>query len=108
MSEDVDLQQQILQRTLREVAQEEEDHEATNPCVICLEPVSEVAVAVPCKHANFDFLCLVSWLEQRRNCPLCMYGILSERDSAPASNIHSTRQEPCHLRDVQPRRPRGF
>jgi hypothetical protein len=27
---------------------------------------------VPCNHANFDFLCLVSWLEQRRNCPLCM------------------------------------
>ncbi|RAL12346.1 RING finger domain protein [Aspergillus homomorphus CBS 101889] len=76
MSDDVDLQQEILQRTLQEVAQEEGASEA-NPCVICLEPVSEAAIAVPCKHANFDFLCLVSWLEQRRNCPLCKSDITS-------------------------------
>jgi hypothetical protein len=28
-------------------------------------------VAQPCHHANFDFLCLVSWLEQQQKCPLC-------------------------------------
>lgn len=71
MSDDVDLQQEILQRTLQEVGRDESD-EVANPCVICLEPVSECALAVPCQHANFDFLCLVSWLEQRRSCPLCM------------------------------------
>ncbi|PYH40273.1 RING finger domain protein [Aspergillus saccharolyticus JOP 1030-1] len=76
MSDDEDLRQKILQRTLQEVTQEEGEHEA-NPCVICLEPVSETAIAVPCKHANFDFLCLLSWLEQRRNCPLCKSDVSS-------------------------------
>ncbi|TKA24248.1 hypothetical protein B0A50_06012 [Salinomyces thailandicus] len=40
-------------------------------CTICLEPVSERAVAVPCNHLTFDFLCLVSWLQERDTCPLC-------------------------------------
>ncbi|KAA8646010.1 RING finger domain protein [Aspergillus tanneri] len=76
MSDDVDIQQEILQRTLQEVVQEEND-EVANPCVICLEPVSESALAVPCQHANFDFLCLMSWLEQRRTCPLCKSDVQS-------------------------------
>lgn len=40
-------------------------------CTICLEPISERAVAVPCNHLTFDFLCLVSWLQERSSCPLC-------------------------------------
>lgn len=43
----------------------------TDPCVICLENVSERAVATPCRHHSFDFLCLVSWLQERSVCPLC-------------------------------------
>ena len=42
-------------------------------CVICLETVSERAVAFPCRHHNFDFLCLASWLQERPTCPLCLY-----------------------------------
>ncbi|KAL3482425.1 hypothetical protein BJX99DRAFT_217028 [Aspergillus californicus] len=68
MSNDADIQQQILQRTLQEVAHEED---VSDPCVICLDPITEPAIAASCNHVNFDFLCLVSWLEQRRNCPLC-------------------------------------
>jgi hypothetical protein len=64
-----DLQREILQRTLREVADEENEGD---PCVICLETITEPSVAVPCKHSNFDYLCLLSWLEQQPNCPLCM------------------------------------
>ncbi|PLB52772.1 RING finger domain protein [Aspergillus steynii IBT 23096] len=79
MSDDVDIQQEILQRTLQEVGGQQERDEVANPCVICLEPVSECAVAVPCQHANFDFLCLVSWLEQRRSCPLCKSDVESVR-----------------------------
>lgn len=71
MTDDGDIQQRILQRTLQEVAQEHQQEDVSDPCVICLEPITEPAVAVSCNHANFDFLCLVSWLEQRRNCPLC-------------------------------------
>lgn len=67
--DDVDLRQEILQRTLKEVADEEQG--AANPCVICLDTITEPCVARPCQHANFDFLCLVSWTEQQPKCPLC-------------------------------------
>lgn len=40
-------------------------------CTICLDPISERAVAVPCNHLTFDFLCLVSWLQEQSTCPLC-------------------------------------
>ena len=39
------------------------------PCVICLEPITERAIT-PCNH-HFDFLCLVSWLQEHNSCPLC-------------------------------------
>lgn len=42
-----------------------------DPCVICLDAVSERAVASPCRHESFDFLCLVSWLQKSSTCPLC-------------------------------------
>lgn len=75
MTDGAEVQHEVLQRTLAEVAQEKgeetEETMAATPCVICLETVSEPGVAVPCQHANFDFICLLSWLEQRPNCPLC-------------------------------------
>ncbi|CAD0106980.1 unnamed protein product [Aureobasidium uvarum] len=40
-------------------------------CVICLDAVTERAVAVPCNHLNFDFLCLLSWSQEHPSCPLC-------------------------------------
>ncbi|KAF2717230.1 hypothetical protein K431DRAFT_288758 [Polychaeton citri CBS 116435] len=40
-------------------------------CTICLEPISERAVASPCNHLTFDFICLVSWLQGHSTCPLC-------------------------------------
>ncbi|KAJ5769243.1 hypothetical protein N7520_003802 [Penicillium odoratum] len=65
---DGDVQQEILQKTLQEVGNEENEGD---PCVICLESITEPSIAKPCNHTNFDFLCLVSWLEQQPNCPLC-------------------------------------
>lgn len=44
---------------------------APEACTICLQPITERAVAVPCNHLTFDFLCLVSWLQERAMCPLC-------------------------------------
>ncbi|KAF4954619.1 hypothetical protein FSARC_12059 [Fusarium sarcochroum] len=64
-----DLQRQVLQSTLDEIATRQED--ATDCCVICLESITEVCEAVPCQHRNFDYLCLLSWLEQSPKCPLC-------------------------------------
>ncbi|KAF2738303.1 hypothetical protein EJ04DRAFT_417702, partial [Polyplosphaeria fusca] len=40
-------------------------------CVICLEDITERAITAPCNHCTFDFLCLVSWLQERPTCPLC-------------------------------------
>lgn len=44
---------------------------APESCVICLDPISERAITVPCNHYSFDFLCLASWLQQCSTCPLC-------------------------------------
>lgn len=40
-------------------------------CVICLEKVNDVAKSLPCKHDQFHFSCLGTWLQQSRACPLC-------------------------------------
>ncbi|KAF2096699.1 hypothetical protein NA57DRAFT_42172 [Rhizodiscina lignyota] len=40
-------------------------------CVICLQPITERAITVPCNHYTFDFICLASWLNERPKCPLC-------------------------------------
>ncbi|KAH0609563.1 uncharacterized protein H6S33_013049 [Morchella sextelata] len=44
---------------------------AADTCVICLDAISERAVASPCQHDAFDYLCLLNWLEVRQSCPLC-------------------------------------
>jgi hypothetical protein len=40
-------------------------------CTICLEAITERAVAVPCNHLTFDFICLAQWLQEHTTCPLC-------------------------------------
>ena len=70
----MELKQKVLRSTLEEV--ETGDGGSKGPCVICLETVSEQAVATPCNHHAFDFLCLVSWLQQRPTCPLCTFQLL--------------------------------
>ncbi|KAL4870748.1 hypothetical protein BDV12DRAFT_165153 [Aspergillus spectabilis] len=123
MTDDGDIQQQILQRTLQEVAQEQQE-DVPDLCVICLEPITEPAVAVSCNHANFDFLCLVNWLEQRRNCPLCKSDVSSVKydlespdgpniyqlPDLPQSSANAASTGPIHphgrLPHRTPRRPR--
>ena len=68
------VEQLILQKTLKEAKKRDNPRRTvTDPCVICLEPIAERAVAAPCSHCSFDFLCLVSWLQERSTCPLCTY-----------------------------------
>lgn len=50
---------------------QEQSTAVTEECVICLSNISERAVATPCQHSSFDFLCLLSWLQERSVCPLC-------------------------------------
>lgn len=72
MADEGDVRHEVLQKTLIEVADEAETGEASDPCVICLDSITEPSIAVPCNHSNFDYLCLLSWLEQSPSCPLCM------------------------------------
>lgn len=62
-----DLQSTILQTTLEQVASASDK----DCCVICLGEISELCEAQPCGHRHFDYICLITWLEQRKSCPLC-------------------------------------
>ncbi|OTA65970.1 hypothetical protein K449DRAFT_391943 [Hypoxylon sp. EC38] len=74
-SDATDIQLRVLQNTLVEVASSRNQAEVDSPnetcCVICLDSITEVCEARPCSHRNFDYLCLLSWLEQQTKCPLC-------------------------------------
>ncbi|KAJ4983344.1 RING finger domain protein [Stagonosporopsis vannaccii] len=52
-------------------ATEGNDTESEDACVICLSGITERAITSPCNHYSFDFVCLVSWLQERSTCPLC-------------------------------------
>ena len=49
---------------------------SSDDCVICLERISDEAVALPCKHQTFDFACLGQWSSRCRDCPLCKRSIV--------------------------------
>ncbi|EXJ85671.1 hypothetical protein A1O1_06037 [Capronia coronata CBS 617.96] len=40
-------------------------------CVICLDHITDKAIALPCRHEQFDFPCLGTWLQRQQVCPLC-------------------------------------
>lgn len=69
--------------------------EATqDACVICLCPITERAVASPCNHLTFDFLCLVSWLQEQSSCPLCKVPITSVQYDWRAPDDYKTYRVP--------------
>ena len=69
----VDIEKQVPQSTLREIQKAAgSDEDCPDVCVICLEQITEKAEAIPCRHTNFDFICLANWLENAPSCPLCM------------------------------------
>ncbi|KAK5699342.1 hypothetical protein LTR17_023311 [Elasticomyces elasticus] len=69
---------------------------APDTCTICLEPISERAVASPCNHLSFDFLCLLSWLQERSTCPLCKAAVIEVqydwRDAEDYKTFHVPQQ----------------
>jgi len=73
MEENLEIRQKIVQSTSKEAGKRvpNNDDATADTCVICLEPISERAITSGCRHQNFDFLCLVSWLQERPTCPLC-------------------------------------
>lgn len=93
-----DIQAKIFQTTLDEVKTSRQsasdsdnpDAAAAECCVICLDSISDPCAALPCSHAHFDFLCLLSWLEQHPNCPLCKANVYKVRyaDAQNGENIY--------------------
>ncbi|KAH6896799.1 hypothetical protein B0T10DRAFT_164858 [Thelonectria olida] len=84
-----DLQSRVLQSTLDEISTRQEQDSA-DCCVICLEFVSEACEAIPCHHRNFDYACLLSWLEHSPKCPLCKATISQVRHNLdkPIANVY--------------------
>ncbi|SPQ24784.1 a81a2be6-a8e7-4f56-89c4-6571f13111e2 [Thermothielavioides terrestris] len=90
-----DIHAQVLRTTLGEIEtsqRESEDGTADSRdcCVICLDSISDACAALPCGHAHFDFLCLLSWLQQHPNCPLCKANVYKVRyaDAQQAEAIY--------------------
>jgi hypothetical protein len=105
-----DVQARVLQSTLDEVAARQQPGDQPECCVICLEAISESCEARPCRHTNFDFICLVSWLEQQSRCPLCKADIRDVRYEVAEDGATSwkTFVVPEKKKDAQspaPRRP---
>ncbi|KAK3290638.1 uncharacterized protein B0H64DRAFT_420829 [Chaetomium fimeti] len=78
-----DIQTQVFKTTLAEIEtfreNPEDSAESRDCCVICLDSISDPCAALPCGHTHFDFLCLVSWLQQHPNCPLCKANVYKVR-----------------------------
>lgn len=78
--ENLDARSKVLQTTLEEISSRGDltgNTDSEDCCVICLDRISEQAQANPCQHKSFDYLCLLSWLEQRTTCPLCNAEVVS-------------------------------
>lgn len=89
--DDLDSRAQILQTTLLEISSRpDHEEEEEDCCVICLDHISEPAVAIPCKHGSFDFLCLISWLQERSSCPLCKAEVSTVRYELKDANTFKT------------------
>ena len=85
--DDLDSRSQVLQATLAGI-QQHDAHE--DCCVICIEGISDKAVAMPCKHDNFDFVCLLSWLQEKSTCPLCKADVLIVQYQFASNGIYKT------------------
>lgn len=101
-----DIQAQVLQTTLAEISSSRKNvasdsGEASSSnlpdcCVICLDAISEPCAALPCAHANFDFLCLLSWLQERAACPLCKAAVykVRYRDAKTGESVYRVPNAP--------------
>ncbi|MCJ1392968.1 hypothetical protein MMC18_005840 [Xylographa bjoerkii] len=95
-AEVVDVKEQVFKNILDQIKKEDDNFD---PCVICLEAVSERAVASPCRHESFDFLCLVSWLQERSTCPLCKADVITvEYDWKSDEGFKTYHITPSHLK----------
>ncbi|KAF2144396.1 uncharacterized protein K452DRAFT_222948 [Aplosporella prunicola CBS 121167] len=91
-----------------DIQAQERRHGAPEACVICLDAITERAVAVPCNHLSFDFQCLVSWLHECSQCPLCKTEITEVQydwrspEDFMTYNVHTTKQKVSESSNAQP------
>ncbi|TAQ85247.1 hypothetical protein B7494_g6441 [Chlorociboria aeruginascens] len=78
-----DLRSQVLQNTLQQISSLAVGG-AAKCCVICLGDLIEQCEARPCRHDNFDYLCLITWLQEQATCPLCK----SEAGEGSSSSVY--------------------
>ncbi|KAL2752122.1 hypothetical protein ACRALDRAFT_1066192, partial [Sodiomyces alcalophilus JCM 7366] len=64
-----DVKSTVLKTTLKGISSQ--PIASDDCCVICLSDLSEPSEAQPCGHRHFDYLCLITWLQQQAACPLC-------------------------------------
>ena len=59
-------------------------------CVICLELIKDEVVVVPCKHDQFHFTCIGTWLQNSNICPLCKTEVkaVNYRESGKLVSYH--------------------
>ncbi|KAE9369526.1 hypothetical protein N431DRAFT_427690 [Stipitochalara longipes BDJ] len=101
--EDLDARSKIFQTTLAEISSQQEFTDAEeNCCVICLERISEQATAQPCNHDSFDFLCLISWLQEQSSCPLCKAEVETVRYDIKNDQSFKTYDVPTTKSTAQP------
>ncbi|KAJ5114899.1 hypothetical protein NUU61_000658 [Penicillium alfredii] len=65
-----DLRTKVLQNTLEQISSLAVGGD-TECCVICLGALVEQCEVQPCQHNNFDYICLVTWVQEHPTCPLC-------------------------------------
>lgn len=61
----------LTQHEVHSAGEHERNNAQPESCAICLEAIQGRAVAAPCNHLSFDFLCLAQWLQEHATCPLC-------------------------------------
>lgn len=112
----MDARSRILQTTLAQISSSRRESadgiEEEDCCVICMEAVSDKAVAQPCKHDNFDFVCLLSWLQERSACPLCKADVKTVQYQFADNGAYKTYEVPTVPQlsngGASPSRPNGF
>lgn len=96
----------LSQKSIHNVPVQAKASEHFDLCVICLDEVSKRAVASPCQHQSFDFLCLVNWLRESSTCPLCKAEVHSVKSGwQPSEDFQTYQVTPTLRRAATQNRP---
>jgi hypothetical protein len=75
---------QVPQATVGQTASQ--DDEDIYNCIICHSQITQPCIADLCRHRDYDFACLVNWLQISSTCPECRAPVKSVRYGSAAEN----------------------